>query len=213
MGVLSAEKLADLRSTTVSDRGNRFDVAIRLSRLTQTHIAKSLHVAPTVVSNLKLGKRRKLSVEMATRIAEYFGCDPVDLFPPDAIVRELSKLADVARPVQRAHSPTAGTKRPNRARRKQPPDFVYPLPPHLEKQRIAMFEMLTDARLAKGLTLQQVADRLNRTRQQIEQWESAARHLRIDSIMEWADVLGFRFCLEKTSERSIRVEVREDFVQ
>lgn len=194
MGVLSAEKLVDLRSTSISERGNRLDVAIRLSRLTQGYIAKSLGVKATLISNLKLGKRRKLSIGIATKIADYFGCEPEDLFPPEDIVRELA-LLDLPRPVQRAHSPKAGTKRAHRAQRKQP-DLIYPLPPHLEKQRIGIFEMLTDARLAKGLTLQEVADRLNRTRQQVEQWESAARHLRIDSLMEWADALGFRFCLE-----------------
>jgi transcriptional regulator with XRE-family HTH domain len=195
MGVLSDEKLAELRSTTISERGNKLDVAIRLSRLTQTHIAQSIGVEATLISNLKLGNRRRLPLAIATKIADYFGCEPTDLFPPEDIIRELTMLPDLPRPVERARSSRAGTKRPHRAQRKQP-DLIYPLPPHLEKQRIAVFEMLTDARLAKGLTLQEVADRLNRTRQQVEQWESAARHLRIDSLMEWADALGFRFCLE-----------------
>ena len=56
--------------------------------------------------------------------------------------------------------------------------------------------MLTDARLAKGLTLQEVADQLDRTRQQVEQGETAARNVRIDTLMEWANALGFRVCLE-----------------
>jgi hypothetical protein len=95
----------------------------------------------------------------------------------------------------RSRSPKAVKKKPLRSQRKRP-EWVYPMPAHLEKQRLSIFEMLTDARLAQGLTLQEVADRLDRTRQQVEQWESAARHLRIDTIMEWAEVLGFRFCLE-----------------
>ena len=194
MGVLNAEKLAELRGASVSDRGNRLDIAIRLSRLTQGYIAKSLHMAPGLISNLKHGKRRTLSLETARKLAEYFGCDESDLFPPEHIVRELT-LPDLARPVVRPRSPEAGTKRLRRAARKQR-EFVYPMPAHLEKQRLAIFEMLTDARLTRGLTLQEVANRLDRTRQQVEQWESAARHLRIDTLMEWADVLGFRVCLE-----------------
>jgi transcriptional regulator with XRE-family HTH domain len=78
---------------------------------------------------------------------------------------------------------------------------VYPLPEHLEKQRLAVIEMLTDARLAQSMTLQELADRLHRTRQQIEQWESAARHVRIDSLMEWADALGLQLCLESVQCR------------
>jgi len=145
-----------------------------------------------------LGKRRRLTLKMANKIAEYFGCEPTDLFPPEDINQELG-LPDLARPVARAWSPSAGTKRARRAPRTLA-EFVYPLPEHLEKQRKALFEMLTDARLAKALTLQEVADRLDRTRQQVEQWETAARNVRIDTFMAWADALGFRVCLEPTAQ-------------
>jgi transcriptional regulator with XRE-family HTH domain len=70
--------------------------------------------------------------------------------------------------------------------------------------------MLTDARLSKGMTLQEVADRLDRTRQQIEQWESGARHLRIDSFMEWAEALGYRFCLEQINSMAAATIVDAD---
>ena len=47
MGVLTEDKLAALRIATLSERGNRLDIAIKLSRLTQQHIAKSLRLPAT----------------------------------------------------------------------------------------------------------------------------------------------------------------------
>src|SRR5688572_24773428 len=109
MGVLNEESLAELRSAGISERGNRLDIAIRLSRLPQGHIAKSLHVAPTLISNLKWGRRKRLPLELANRFAEYFGCDVGELFPPENVVQRLTSLPDLPRPVMRSRSPKAGT--------------------------------------------------------------------------------------------------------
>jgi transcriptional regulator with XRE-family HTH domain len=200
MGVLSRKHIVELRQAAPNDRGNRLDVAIRLSGLRQGHIARALNVPQSVISNVKLGRRNKVTVEFANRCAAFFGCTADDLFPAEHIIQRFAALPDLSRPVERPRSAAAGTKRRRRGQRSSPP-LVYPLPDHLEKQRLAVIEMLTDARLAQSMTLQELADRLHRTRQQIEQWESAARHVRIDSLMEWADALGLQLCLESIQSR------------
>lgn len=204
MGVLSAEKLAELRASNPSERGNRLDLAIRLSKLPQGLIAKSIQVTPGFLSRLKLGRRRRISTDTANKVAAFFGCEATDLFPSEDLIRTLATMRDLPRALARPRSSSAGTKRPKRRQRKLT-EFVYPLPARLEKQRQALFEMLTDARLASGFTLQEIADQLDRTRQQVEQWESAVRNVRIDTFIEWADALGFRVCLE----RSQRVAERD----
>lgn len=213
MGMLTAEQLEELRAAAVSERGNRLDVAIRMTGMTQQQIAAAVGIRPGVLSTLKLARRKTLPTDVAERFAAFFGCQPEDLFPAVQVVRELLTLTELPRPVQRPRSRQAGTKRPRRAVRKQP-DRIYPLPEHLDRQRLALSEMLTDARLTKGLTLQQLADGLNRTRQQIEQWESSAHHIRIDSLMEWADALGYRVCLEPLrGAADVVTDTRSDLLQ
>jgi hypothetical protein len=67
MGVLSRKHIVELRQAAPNDRGNRLDVAIRLSGLRQGHIARALNVPQSVISNVKLGRRNKVTVEFANR--------------------------------------------------------------------------------------------------------------------------------------------------
>jgi len=200
MGVLTDRKLEELRAAKFSERGNRLDLAIRLSGIPQRHIAHSLKIPVAAFSAIKTGQRRKVPLDLANKIGDYFGCSPTDLFPPGDVIVGLS-IPDLVRPLVRPK--TAFKRRAKRLPRKRP-ELVYPLAGHLEKQILAIFQMLTDARVAQRMTLQELGDKLDRTRQQIEQWESAMTHLRVDSLAEWADALGYRLFIEPI--RAVAVE-------
>jgi transcriptional regulator with XRE-family HTH domain len=70
-------------------------------------------------------------------------------------------------------------------------------------------QKLYQARVERGLTLQDVADALGRTRQQVDQWESGKTFLTLPVLTEWAMTLGFDVLLVP-SEAARPVGVADD---
>jgi transcriptional regulator with XRE-family HTH domain len=59
-----------------------------------------------------------------------------------------------------------------------------------------IIEQLRAARLARGMTLQQIGEAIGRkTYQSVWQWESGVSDLRLTSLRRWADALGYDLTL------------------
>ena len=82
---LTPEQVEALRSVPlVGDMPNRLRVALGMVKGKQSEIVVETGLLPSTVSDFMNGNYGDLNVETAWKFANYFGCDPGDLFPSRA---------------------------------------------------------------------------------------------------------------------------------
>jgi len=82
--MLSEQQLAALRMAVVEP--NRLRVAMALVPVTQVQLAEALGVEQSYISKIVNGRYSRMSLEVAQKLAAYFGCTTDDLFPARAEV-------------------------------------------------------------------------------------------------------------------------------
>ena len=86
-GILSPKQLAALRAAPISYRDrvtNRVRFAMVLADLRQRDIEIATGISHSQLSRIingHTGRGGKIELQLALRLADYFGCDVVDLFP------------------------------------------------------------------------------------------------------------------------------------
>lgn len=84
---LTRKQLIGLRGAAVSKTGNRVALAVRIARgdnsdvPTQASIAEAIGVSQQYFSDVACGRYQTITVDNASKFAEYFGCAIEDLFP------------------------------------------------------------------------------------------------------------------------------------
>ena len=78
---LTPRQLADLRRQPLGEAGNKVRAARLLAKWKQTALAAVLGLSQTYVSDVERGRNQTVTVALAHRFAEAFGCQIEDLFP------------------------------------------------------------------------------------------------------------------------------------
>lgn len=78
---LTPEQIDALRSVPLGDMPNKLRVAAKMVAAKQADIADEIGIAASNLSDIFNGKYVDLQFETTRKLADFFGCDPRDLFP------------------------------------------------------------------------------------------------------------------------------------
>lgn len=78
---LTSEQLQELRGTPAGETGNRLAAATKLANVSQADVSRGVRMPQQYVNDVARGRYRTITVENASKFAEYFGCSIEDLFP------------------------------------------------------------------------------------------------------------------------------------
>lgn len=78
---LTSKQLAELRRRPVTDVGNKLGLAIEIADIRQADVVEHTGYTPQYVSDVVRGRFSDINMENAWKFAQFFGCDPGDLFP------------------------------------------------------------------------------------------------------------------------------------
>jgi transcriptional regulator with XRE-family HTH domain len=79
--MLTKSQLSKLRRANVGAAGNRLAFAMQMLNLTQLAVAAGTGFRQTYISAVCNGVNQTITVQNASRFAQYFGCQIEDLFP------------------------------------------------------------------------------------------------------------------------------------
>lgn len=78
---LTAKQLNELRSSPVTETGNRLGRAIKISGVSLSAIHDETELSVSYISDTARGRYRTITVDNASKLAGFFGCAIEDLFP------------------------------------------------------------------------------------------------------------------------------------
>lgn len=81
---LTPEQIEALRSVPLGEMANKLKVAAGMVGARQADIATEIEMAASNLSDIFNGKYVDLQFETTRKLADFFGCDPRDLFPQRA---------------------------------------------------------------------------------------------------------------------------------
>lgn len=79
--VLTPEKIEALRAVPLLGMPNRLRVALALAKVKQADVARATGIVAPNLSDIVNGKYKNVTVDTASKLAEYFGVAIEDLFP------------------------------------------------------------------------------------------------------------------------------------
>jgi len=81
---LTPEQIDALKAVPLGGMPNKLRIALALAQVNQSDVAEETAIATPNLSKIVNGKYGDINWTTAQKIAEFFGCDPRDLFPSRA---------------------------------------------------------------------------------------------------------------------------------
>lgn len=81
---LTPEQIEALRAVPLGEMPNKLRIAMALAQANQSDIIEETGIATPNLSRIVNGKYVDLQFETTRKLADFFGCDPRDLFPSRA---------------------------------------------------------------------------------------------------------------------------------
>lgn len=81
---LSPEQIEALKAVPLGEMPNKLRIALALAQVNQSDVAAETDLATPNLSKIVNGKYADINWVTVQKLADYFGCDPRDLFPSKA---------------------------------------------------------------------------------------------------------------------------------
>ncbi len=78
---LTSQKLVALRETQTPEIGNKLALALELADASQADLMRATDLSRQYISDVACGRYPNITIDNAWKFAQFFGCDPGDLFP------------------------------------------------------------------------------------------------------------------------------------
>lgn len=78
---LTPEQIEALRAVPLGDMPNKIRIALALANARQADLCEGIDITPSQSSVLVNGKYGTVTIDMAQKVAQFFGCSTDDIFP------------------------------------------------------------------------------------------------------------------------------------